>query len=236
MAKVLIDSIAVVCLALGLTSEVMAAEIKPVNVNVRLQVEVIEPETGGWLGSIADFLGMRDLVIPRLQPGTRFKVASTGYAPSPYQTDTTPCITASGVRVRRGTVAANWLPFGTLLEINGEIFMVEDRMNPRYGKAIDIFFPSTSEALEFGKQDIEMVIVGYDEPGAELSPTAEAPAVEIGTMVKPVAANGADYEASGRWLESLRQIWRVAGRLVSVRQEPDVNRYDIDCFSEEAES
>ncbi len=42
-------------------------------------------------------LGARAIIQP--EPGTTMTVPITGYAPSPYQTDSTPCITAAGTRV-----------------------------------------------------------------------------------------------------------------------------------------
>ena len=78
----------------------------------------------------------------------------TGYSSAVDQTDNTPFITASGQHVRNGIIAANWLPFGTQVrfpEIFGDkVFVVEDRMAPQNKKKVDIWFPSTQEALQFG--------------------------------------------------------------------------------------
>lgn len=101
--------------------------------------------------------------------GTTFTVIASAYAPSVYQTDSTPCITAAGTRVRPGVVASNFLPFGTLLDINSQQYIVEDRMNARYqGKFIDIWFPSTALAQEFGRQTLHASIIGYGTPGQPL--------------------------------------------------------------------
>jgi 3D (Asp-Asp-Asp) domain-containing protein len=69
-------------------------------------------------------------------------------------------ITASGERARRGYVACNWLPFGTVLEVEGlGVFTVKDRgarslfgtpKNPI--KHIDVWVPSHAEARKLGKQ------------------------------------------------------------------------------------
>ena len=107
-------------------------------------------------------------------------------------------------------------------------------MNPRYDRAIDIFFPSTKEALEFGKQKLKIEVVGYDKPGADLPLAADKPKVEIGVNV-PAGASDAEEEPSALF-EGIGKIWRTAGKFVSVRQETDVNRYDIDCFKEAEES
>lgn len=76
----------------------------------------------------------------------------TAYSSCPEETDDTPFITASGQEVRKGIIATNELPIGTLVEIDGEIYEVQDRMNARYDYRIDIWMPSKEEALAFGKQ------------------------------------------------------------------------------------
>jgi 3D (Asp-Asp-Asp) domain-containing protein len=85
----------------------------------------------------------------------------TQYTPRPEETDSTPFITASGKRVEEGIVANNCLEFGTLVEIENEFYMVEDRMNKRFGcNHFDIFAFSLEEALKFGKQTLSVTI--YD--------------------------------------------------------------------------
>ena len=80
----------------------------------------------------------------------------TAYSSRVEETDSTPFITASGSNVRTGVVAANWLPFGTKIripELFGEkIFTVEDRMHRRNADKMDVWFPTTEEALRFGTQ------------------------------------------------------------------------------------
>ena len=83
-----------------------------------------------------------------------YRVAVTAYSSSPYETDSSPYITASGDWVQDGIVAANFLSFGTELKIpelfGDKIFIVQDRMHYRKRYQVDIWFPSRSEALEFG--------------------------------------------------------------------------------------
>lgn len=80
----------------------------------------------------------------------------TAYSSTIDQTDNSPFITASGSYVRDGVAAANILPFGTkfrLPEIFGDqIFVVEDRMHPRFQNRIDIWFASKEDAKDFGKK------------------------------------------------------------------------------------
>lgn len=75
------------------------------------------------------------------------------------QTDSSPFITASGKRVRDGIVANNCLKFGTPVDILGEIYIVEDRMNSRYGcEYFDIWMESLIEAKYWGERHIEVII------------------------------------------------------------------------------
>jgi len=82
------------------------------------------------------------------------KVIVTAYSSSVWETDEDPFITASGITVKEGIVAANFLPFKTKIripEIYGEkTFIVEDRMSPQSNYQVDIWFPSHDEALSFG--------------------------------------------------------------------------------------
>lgn len=87
----------------------------------------------------------------------RLKVVVTAYSSSPWETDDTPHITASGAFVREGIAANNLLPFGTkftIPEIFGQkLFIVEDRLNSRKGDYhIDIWFSTREKALNFGTQ------------------------------------------------------------------------------------
>jgi 3D (Asp-Asp-Asp) domain-containing protein len=107
--------------------------------------------------------------------GATFVVEASAYSPSPYQTDGTPCITAVGTRVRRGVIATNFLPMGTIISINDALYIVEDRMNSRYQNGyIDIWFPSTKEALAFGRARVKIKIEDYGTPGQALAREADS--------------------------------------------------------------
>lgn len=69
-------------------------------------------------------------------------------------------ITASGRPVAEGrTVAANHLPFGTRLHIEGVGWrIVEDRMARRYTGRIDVYFRSHQQALRFGKRKLQITL------------------------------------------------------------------------------
>jgi len=87
-----------------------------------------------------------------------FMIPITAYTSEVGQTDDSPCITASGMNVckrnQEDIVAANFLPMGTRVripELYGErIFTVQDRMNARYDKHMDIWLKDLSQAKQFG--------------------------------------------------------------------------------------
>lgn len=97
-------------------------------------------------------------------PDKVMKAVITAYTSTPGQTDDTPFIAASGKRVHDGMIAANGLPFGTKVKIpsiyGDKIFIVEDRMNRRYGLGrMDIWLDTTrAEAMKFGVKRVEVEI------------------------------------------------------------------------------
>ena len=90
-------------------------------------------------------------------------VAATAYSSTVGQCDSSPFITASGTRVHSGTIAANFLPFGTRIKITDhfgdKVFVVEDRMSRRYWHKIDIWMPTYGQAISFGKRNVRIVIL-----------------------------------------------------------------------------
>lgn len=84
----------------------------------------------------------------------------TAYTASAAETDNTPLITANNQEVRKGIIANNCLPFGTMIRVNSEIYEVQDRMNARYGcDCFDIFMWNYSEAIYFGRQELEYELI-----------------------------------------------------------------------------
>lgn len=90
-------------------------------------------------------------------------IFASAYSSTPDQTDSDPFTTAWGTHVRDGIVAANFLPFGTKIKIpevfGNKVFVVEDRMNSRYWRKIDIWFPDRASALEFGLKKVKIQIL-----------------------------------------------------------------------------
>jgi len=100
-------------------------------------------------------------------------VVITAYTPSVWETDSTPFITASGKRISEAHVAVSRdllskFPFGTKVKIFipdknlpgcgkkviGKTWIVrhvEDTMNKRHSKKIDLVFFSRKKAITFGK-------------------------------------------------------------------------------------
>ncbi len=88
-------------------------------------------------------------------------VVVTAYSSTVDQCDSTPFITANGTHVHDGTIAANFLKFGTRVRFpslyGDKIFIVEDRMKSNY--KVDIWFPTRQEAKNFGVKRVEIEIL-----------------------------------------------------------------------------
>ncbi len=91
------------------------------------------------------------------------RVWVTAYTSTPEETDDTPFITANNTEVRDGIIAANFLPFGTRVQIpeafGDKIFTVTDRMHARKRNFVDIWMPERDQALAFGIRHTEIVIL-----------------------------------------------------------------------------
>lgn len=72
---------------------------------------------------------------------------------TPYDCGT---ITATGETVHVGGVACNFLPFGTIIVIDGKEYVVNDRCG--IDGCIDIFMESYEDAIQFGRQYKEVYI------------------------------------------------------------------------------
>lgn len=94
---------------------------------------------------------------------SKFLLTVTAYSSSVDETDSTPFVTASGTKTRQGVIASNLFPFGTQVKIpeffGNQVFVVEDRMHSRFTGRIDVWMPSKSEALRFGKRETHIEIV-----------------------------------------------------------------------------
>lgn len=88
-----------------------------------------------------------------------FNIYSQDVVVTAYTADPDECggrgegITASGYKATEGvTVAADHLPFGTIVEIDGNMYIVTDRFGGGYDNKIDIFMQDKEKAFQFGRQ------------------------------------------------------------------------------------
>lgn len=99
---------------------------------------------------------MRFLLIFYLLLSSTFyfqEVTLTAYTASVEECGKADGITASGTKAtQRRTIAADHLPFGTHVEIDGHIYTVEDRFGGGYTDKIDIYFDNYMDAINFGRQ------------------------------------------------------------------------------------
>ncbi len=147
-----------------LTVTVLAYVLAPVDADARARV-INEDDTARLT-----VLAMQNQTLPYGQlPKSELNgdfyvktVQASAYNSVPGQTDSTPFITASGTHVRRGVVAANFLPIGTKVtfpDIYGdEVFVVEDRMNKRYQNNVDIWMEDIGDARQFGRRNVRIHI------------------------------------------------------------------------------
>lgn len=110
-------------------------------------------------------------IVPATSPSKHVQTVShrtyivdvSGYNSEVGQTDDSPFITASGTHVRDGIVATNMFPFGTILKMpslyGDKIFVVEDRMNTRYQRNVDIWFADKSVALKLGRRTVQIEVI-----------------------------------------------------------------------------
>lgn len=72
--------------------------------------------------------------------------------------------TASGARAKEGyTCAANFVPMGSVIIYEGHKYVVQDRMNPKYNRHVDIFMESHKKALQFGRKNAKVQVITPDD-------------------------------------------------------------------------
>ena len=77
--------------------------------------------------------------------------------------------TASGVKAKEGlTCAANFVPLGSIIVYNGHKYVVQDRMNPKYKRHVDIFMDSHKKALQFGRKEANVQVITQGDTKANL--------------------------------------------------------------------
>lgn len=98
-------------------------------------------------------MGRLSLILSLLAAFYFQEVTLTAYTASVEECGKADGITASGTKATQGrTIAADHLPFGTLVEIDGHLYTVEDRFGGGYTNKIDIYFNEYADAINFGRQ------------------------------------------------------------------------------------
>ena len=103
----------------------------------------------------------RELGNPRVR-----KVTVTAYNPTSDQCDDDPMVAASMRKVRPGTIAVSrdlfdqgWV-FGRKVRIEGlGIFEINDLMNKRFSKRVDVFMWDEDQARAFGKRTSKVALL-----------------------------------------------------------------------------
>lgn len=110
----------------------------------------------------ADWVANRRL--PKKAVSTVYMQVSA-YNSEENQCDGSPYSTAIGSMTRDGVVATNYLPIGTRIRFpdmyGDKEFRVEDRMNPRYDKVVDIWMEDYQEARKFGRRNLKVEVVEW---------------------------------------------------------------------------
>ena len=87
-------------------------------------------------------------------------VECTAYTSSEDECGKDDGITASGVKAVEGiTVAADDIPLGTKVIIDGNEYIVQDRFGGGYRNRIDIYHEDVSRAMEFGRKQKKIRIL-----------------------------------------------------------------------------
>lgn len=94
-------------------------------------------------------------------PSGSFTINASAYTAAADECGKSDGITASGIKVHRGTLACppNF-PFGTKIEIDGMgTFVCEDRGGAIKGNHVDIYMPTKKEAFAFGRRSLIASVV-----------------------------------------------------------------------------
>ena len=128
---------------------------------------------------------------PHMAVRPTFRVRATGYNSHAAQTDSTPFITATGARTQLGIIAvsrdllADDIPYGSLVRLKDlgnyhdgrgygkhqdfldtqDVFIVEDTLHWRKQNQIDVWFPTLSQAREWGVRQVELELLRYGREG-----------------------------------------------------------------------
>lgn len=113
----------------------------------------------GNLKSTITYVRAEEVELPRLET---FPAEVTAYTSSVDETDDTPFLTASGETTGPGTIACpSRFKFGTLIQIEKQIFKCNDRMHKRFRDTnhFDIWVESKDEARQWGRKTVEVSVI-----------------------------------------------------------------------------
>ena len=91
-----------------------------------------------------------------------FFASVSAYTASPDETDLDHGTTASGKKAEGNIIACpSRYEFGTIVEIKGNEYICEDRMNKRYrsGNYFDILMETKKEAFKWGRRTVEVTVI-----------------------------------------------------------------------------
>lgn len=136
---------------------------------VRALEQEVAPHVEYKDGYVPDPCGLTNVECPNEKPVQTLYVETSAYTYREEETDNSPCISASGDNVceldARGdrSCAANWLPFGTRINVEGfGICTVRDRMHRRFTSRLDLGFgteASLASARRWGVRTVKVEIL-----------------------------------------------------------------------------
>jgi 3D (Asp-Asp-Asp) domain-containing protein len=139
----------------------LSSDTSPNANNAAANEAATKPETATTLKSDAD---QAILSVGKNSTGAMLFVSAEKYTATAYSL---PGRTASGTGVRRGLIAADHrvLPLGSRVRIDagdysGE-YLVADRGSAVRGRLIDIWVPSTREAMRFGRRPVRLTVLSF---------------------------------------------------------------------------
>jgi 3D (Asp-Asp-Asp) domain-containing protein len=107
------------------------------------------------------FAPQEEVVTVLAEPPPRYITVTancSAYTSSDSENDGYGGLTCEEKPLEEGMIAMDDYPLGTKVEIDGKMYYVADRFGGGYKNRIDIFMPSKSDALRFGRQWKEVKI------------------------------------------------------------------------------
>ena len=93
------------------------------------------------------------LLVSFAMPVSAWQVKCTAY--TSYESGPT---MANGMNVQVGYVACDFLPLGTVVYLDGQRYVVGDRIGEGSNNHVDIVFDNYDSAIEFGVQYMDLVV------------------------------------------------------------------------------